>query len=93
MYSDENKLHVRHYGGIISLFDPSTKTLIPIEIPQKAQEITVSPNADYIAILQCVGKDKSEDRRFYRTTVRRKFTKDDWWSLFGYVADKAARQL
>lgn len=89
VYSGGGKLHVLHNGNRVSLFDPLTKTLIPIEVPQEGQKIAraaMSPNADYLATLQHVSKEERGERGTYRTTVRRKPTKDDWRDLFGHEA-------
>src|SRR5262249_94487 len=75
VYSDRNKLHARHTGRIILLFDPSTKALIPIEASQEAQNVTaslaISPNADYIATIY-VGKGENNGKRVYKAIVKRK---------------------
>jgi hypothetical protein len=77
------------------LFDPLTKTLIPIEAPQAGQDIittAISPNTDYFATIELVRKEKS-GMTIYRTIVKRKLGTADWKNLFGYEADKAASNL
>ena len=89
VYSDEGKLHARHEGGKISLFDPSTKELVLLEAPQEEQEVidsAISPNADYIAILRYVGKGDN-GKTVYETIVKRKLNKADLKDIFGYEAD------
>ena len=93
VYSDGGKLHVLHYGGKISLFDPSTKELILLEAPQEGQEVfgwAISPNADYIAFQLSAGKkeENGKDIRIYRTIVKRKCKDSDWKDLFGCEIDK-----
>ena len=84
VYSDGDKLHVLHGGGKVSLFDSSTKELVLLKAPQEGREFTrsvISPNADYIAILQYVGEGESV-KYIYRTIVKRKCKDSDWKDLF-----------
>ena len=78
----------------VLLFDPSAKELVLLEAPQEGQEVVcrkVSPNADYVAILQ--ERNEGESGASYVTTVKRKFRIADLENLFGSKAnnDKAAR--
>ena len=89
IYDDGNKLHVLHDKNKISLFNSSTKKFILLKIPQEGQKViilTISPDANYIAILQ--EDDKGKCGVSYKTTVERKFGKADWRDLFGCEADK-----
>lgn len=84
VYSDDNKLHLVHdiyeehiQRGVfkVSLFDPSTKTFIPIETSQEGQyilESAISSNADYIATLESAGEEGKSKKHIYRTIVKRK---------------------
>ena len=83
VYSDGGKLHVLHSGGKVSLFDPSTKELVLLEAPQEKMIVdwAISPNADYIALVQYVGKGES-GKYIYRTIVKRKCKDSDWKDLF-----------
>ena len=92
VYADGGKLHVLHDWSKISLIDPSTKELIRLEGPQEGHvfnRLTISPNADYVAILLGFG-ERNESGRFkkYQTVVKRKLGKADWKIFFGYEADK-----
>ena len=88
VYSDRGKLHVLHVGGRVSLFDPSTKELVLLEVPQGGQSIlesAISPNANYIAILQkCYEEDQTSST--LRTMVKRKLNDGDCKDLFGCEA-------
>ena len=88
VYSDRDKLHVLHVGGRVSLFDPSTKELVLLEVPQGGQSIlesAISPNANYIAILQkCYEEDQTSST--LRTMVKRKLNDGDCKDLFGCEA-------
>ena len=89
VYSDGGKLHVLHYGGIVSLFDPQTKELVLLEAPQEGQEATlsaISPTADYVAFLRHVGRENGKN--IYKTVVKRMLNDTDWKDLFGYKADE-----
>ena len=90
VYSDGSKLHVLHCGGKTSLFDPSTKELIPLDAPEKGQEVTrlaISPNADYIALIRYVGKGDN-GKYIFRTIGKRKCKDSDRKDLFGCKVDK-----
>ena len=89
MYSDEGKLHVLHLGKV-SLFDPSTKELVLLDAPEEGQDVTrlaISPNADYIAILQYVGKGDN-GKYIFRMIVKRKCKYSDWRNLPTCKVDK-----
>ena len=90
VYSDGGKLHARHSGNIVSLFDPSTKELVLLDAPEEGQEVidsAISPNADYIAFLRYVGKGEN-GKNIYETIVKRKLGSADFERLFGYKADE-----
>ena len=91
IYTDGGKLHLLHDGGKVSLFDRLTKKLVLLEGPQEGQKfmhLEISPNADYIVILQ--GSDEGEKSRRVncRTIVKRKLGRADLEGLFGCKADK-----
>ena len=90
VYDDEGKLYTLHYGGKISLFDPSKKELILLEAPQEVQmhadQAAISPNADYIAVL-IVGKGEN-GKTIQATIVKKRFNDADMVSIFGYKAGK-----
>ena len=92
MYSDEGKLHVLHLGKV-SLFDPLTKELVLLDALQEEMVVdwAISPNADYIAVIQYVGIKKKNRKymRIYLTIVKRKFNNSDWKDLFGCEVDKS----
>lgn len=78
IYDSKNRLYVL-YNNIASLFDPSTKKLIPIELLKKVQKIEramISPNADYIAVI------REECRGVYQTIVWQRLSKSDLEKLF-----------
>ena len=85
IYADGDKLHVLQTGGKVSLFDPSTKELVLLEAPQEEMVVgwAISPNADYISILQKSDKVGKNGRPIYRTIVKRKLGKPDQMNLFG----------
>ena len=91
VYADGGKLHVLQACGKVSLFDPSTKKFILLEALQEGQEIicsAISPNADYIAFLQCADKRERNGKLIYKTTVKRKLKDTDRKNFFGHEADE-----
>ena len=84
IYDDGGKLHLLHVGGKVSLFDPLANQFILLETPQEEMVVgrEISPNADYIVILQ--EGDKAKNGVNYRIIVKRKCVKADWRYLFGY---------
>jgi hypothetical protein len=92
VYSDSSKLHVLHSEGKVSLFDPSTKTLVLVETPEKGQNIirsAISPNADYIAMVQLVGT-KEDGMTAYKAIVKQRFGSAELRSVFGYETEAAS---
>ena len=87
VYDDGGKLHVLHYGGKVSLFDPSTKELILLEAPQEGLNVidaAISPNADHVVILLGLSEEDKYGRfKKCQTIVKRKLEKTDWKDLFG----------
>ena len=87
-YDNEGKLCVLSGGGNVSLFNPSTKEFILLESQQEGQvlnQVAISPNADYIAILQ--QGDKVDQRFAYTMTVKQNFEKAYLEDFFGYKAE------